>query len=175
VLFVIDSAYAEFVREKDYEDGAALVDAYPNVVTLRTFSKIHGLAALRLGWGYFPAHVVDVLNRVRGTFNVSAPAQAAGVAALQDMDFVRKTADMAEAGRAQVSAGLADLGIRALPSVTNFILAEFGEKAEEIRLALREKGVFVRQMGAYGLPRFLRVSLGTAEENEILLKALRSG
>jgi histidinol-phosphate aminotransferase len=172
VLLVIDAAYAEFVDEKDYEDGRALVDAYPNVVTLRTFSKIHGLAGLRLGWGYFPAEIAGVINRVRGPFNVSLPAQAVGIAALSDKDFVKKSAALAKEGRVWLIKEMQKLGLKVYPSVANFLLIEFGPKAEQVRLALKESGIFVRQMGAYNLPECLRITVGTAEDNEILMAAL---
>lgn len=173
VLLVIDSAYAEFVEEKDYEDGRALVDAYPNVVMLRTFSKIHGLAALRLGWGYFSPEVAGVINRVRGPFNVNAPAQAAGIAALTDDVFVQKSIGLAREGRAYLTAQLQELGFKVYPSVGNFLLADFGLNAENIRLALKETGIFIRQMGAYGLPHCLRITVGTAEDNEAVVEALQ--
>ncbi len=172
VLLAIDAAYAEFVKADNYGDGKALVDAAPNTVMLRTFSKIHGLAALRLGWGYFPAEVAGVINRVRGPFNVSVPAQAAGIAALQDADFIRQTIEMTDAGRDFLSSGLEALGYKVWPSVGNFILVDFGPRAEEIRLALKDRGIFVRQMGAYGLPQCLRITIGTAEDNGALVEQL---
>ncbi len=173
VLLVIDAAYAEFVEEENYEDGRALVDTCPNVVMLRTFSKIHGLAALRLGWGYFPEAIADVINRIRGPFNVSVPAQAAGVAALGDKEFIQKSIEMAKAGRMFLANELQKLRFKVYPSVGNFVLAEFGDDAEKIRLSLRDKGIFVRQMGAYQLPTCLRVTVGTQEDNQILVNALQ--
>jgi len=173
VLLVIDSAYAEFVEAADYDDGRALVDAYPNVVMLRTFSKVYGLAGLRLGWGYFPPAVADVLNRVREPFNVNVPAQAAGIAALADKDFVRRSVALARDGRIFLTGALTAMGLTVYPSVTNFLLVKFGAKAEDIRLSLRDQGVFVRQMGAYGLPETLRISIGTAEDNSQLISALK--
>lgn len=173
ILLVIDAAYAEFVDAPDYDDGRALVDAAQNTVMLRTFSKIHGLAALRLGWGYFPTDVAGVLNRVRGAFNVSAPSQAAGVAALADKDFIARTLDVTNAGRQQIYDGLTALGVHFWPSVGNFILARFGDRSEDIRLRLKENGVFIRQMGAYNLPDCLRISIGTAPENARLLAELQ--
>lgn len=174
ILLVVDSAYAEFVEEKDYEDGRALVDAYPNVVMLRTFSKIHGLAGLRLGWGYFSPDVAGVINRVRGPFNVNAPAQAAAIAALADDGFVQKSIELAREGRAFLTAGLQGPGVKVYPSVGNFLLVDFGPNAENIRLALKEKGIFVRQMGAYNLPHCLRITVGTAEDNETVVAELRN-
>lgn len=173
VLLVVDAAYAEFVTAKDYEDGRALVDAADNTVMLRTFSKIHGLAALRLGWGYFPASIAGVINRVRGPFNVSVPAQMAGIAALNDKDFIKKTIEMTDAGRAFLTKELTALGLKVFPSVGNFILVEFGDKAEDIRLALKERGIFIRQMGAYALPRCLRITVGVTEDNDHLISQLK--
>lgn len=172
VLLVIDSAYAEYVEEKDYDDGQALVDAYPNVAMLRTFSKIHGLAGLRLGWGYFSPEVAGVLNRMRGPFNVNAPAQAAGVAALGDRDFMRKSVAVAREGRRFLTEKLQGMGLKVYPSVANFILVEFGPEAENVRLALKDKGIFVRQMGVYNLPTCLRITIGAAEDNEQLTAEL---
>jgi len=173
VLLVVDAAYAEFAQVPDYEDGRALVDGGNNTVMLRTFSKIYGLAALRLGWGYCPPDVAGVINRVRGAFNVSAPAQAAGIAALEDKAFIQKTIDMTNAGRTQLSDGLSALGFKVWPSVTNFILVRFGERAEDIRLGLKQQGIFIRQMGAYNLPDHLRITVGTRDDNARLLSALR--
>lgn len=172
ILLIIDSAYAEFVEEEDYTDGRDIVDAHPNTVMLRTFSKIHGLAGLRLGWGYFPEEIAGVLNRIRGTFNISLPAQAAGVAALNDYEFMLRTVTLAREGRAYLGKELEALGIKVSPSVCNFLLVEFGPKAEDIRLQLKEQGIFVRQMGSYNLPDHLRVSTGTEAENKRLIKGL---
>lgn len=172
VLIVLDAAYAEFVEDKDYADGAEFVTAHENVVMLRTFSKIHGLAALRLGWGYFPIEIAGAINRVRGPFNTSVPAQIAGIAALQDDAFVAKTISLTKSGLQQLHEGLNRLGFKTLPSAGNFILVHFGPKAEEIRIALRDRGIFIRQMGAYGLPEHLRITVGLAEDNTRLLAAL---
>lgn len=169
VLLIIDSAYAEFVDDPSYDDGASLVSSTKNTVMLRTFSKAYGLAALRVGWGYFPADVASVLNRIRGTFNVNMPAQMAAVAALEDDDFVRQTLDAVGAGRRMLSKGLEKLGLQVYPSVCNFLLVEFGGHAEQVRLALKEKNIFVRQMGAYNLPECLRITVGTEGENDRLL------
>lgn len=173
VLLVVDAAYAEFVDDPDYEDGSGLVSEGNNTVMLRTFSKIYGLAALRLGWGYFPLEVAGVINRIRGAFNVSAPAQAAGIAALADTAFLQKTVDMTTFGRKQLTEGLKALGFKVWPSVTNFILVEFGDRAEDIRLNLKSQGIFIRQMGAYNLPTCLRITVGTQDDNARLLAAVK--
>lgn len=174
VVIVIDAAYAEFVNDPQYEDGRRLVDARPNVVMLRTFSKIHGLAALRLGWGYFSPEIADIVNRVRGPFNVSVPAQAAGIAALADDDFIKRTVAMTNEGRDYLTRELTALGYKVYPSVGNFILVRFGDNAEDIRLILKNKGIFVRQMGAYNLPDCLRITIGLPEDNHTLVSMLKS-
>jgi histidinol-phosphate aminotransferase len=130
VLLVLDAAYAEFVRRNDYESGIELVSTFGNVVMTRTFSKIHGLAGLRLGWAYCPAHVADVLNRIRGPFNVSAPALAAGAAAITDKSFVEAAATHNETWLSWLAAELAALGLTVTPSVGNFVLMHFPDAAE---------------------------------------------
>ncbi len=164
VLIVIDAAYAEFVGKKDYSSGDELVAKHPNVVVLRTFSKIFGLAALRLGWALCSAEVADVLNRVRGPFNVSAPAQAAGIAALADRGFIKRSRAHNDKWLPWLIKSLKELGVRTYPSVGNFVLADFGDNAERVRLALKSRGVLVRQMGAYGLSQCLRITVGSAAD-----------
>ncbi|MCR9221720.1 MAG: histidinol-phosphate transaminase [Alphaproteobacteria bacterium] len=174
VLLVLDSAYAEYVREPGYGDGRALVDAGENVVMLRTFSKIYGLAALRLGWAYAPASILEALNRLRSPFNVNAAAQAAGVAAVRDQDFVeRAVADNAEQLR-RMTQSLTQLGLEVPPSVCNFTLAGFkdAETAQAANRFLLARGVIPRMVAAYGLPRYLRISIGTKEEVTRCLDAL---
>src|SRR5499433_3137538 len=125
VLLVLDAAYAEYVRRNDYEAGIELVATSENVVMCRTFSKIHGLAAVRLGWMYGPAHVVDAVNRIRGPFNVSAPASAAGIAAIQDVEHVECAVAHNEKWRAWLTVEIGKLGLDVTPSVANFILIHF--------------------------------------------------
>ena len=173
VLLVIDGAYAEYMEGVEgYSDGANLVDGYPNVAVTKTFSKIYGLAALRLGWAYADPEIIDILNRVRGPFNVSSVAQTLGIKALKDQDFVRKSVQSNAENRTWLSEELQDLGLKIRPSGGNFLLAHIGEKAEAMRLALKAQGIFVRQMGAYGLPEYLRISIGTAEECWVLRDAV---
>jgi histidinol-phosphate aminotransferase len=175
VLLILDAAYAEFVKTNDYESGIAMVAEHENVVMTRTFSKIHGLAALRLGWAYAPQHVVDVLNRIRGPFNVSAAALAAGVAAIEDQSFM----DRAEAFNTEwldwLTRETKALGLEVTPSVGNFLLVHFkGKKsAPEADAFLLENGIVVRRMDAYGLPSALRISVGTEEANQHLIKTLK--
>lgn len=176
VILVIDSAYAEFMEEQDYEDGAALVEENNNVVMTRTFSKIYGLAALRLGWGYFPSSIADALNRIRGPFNVTLPAQAAGVAALEDDDFVDANRKHNRAEREKLYAAFENFGLDYTPSHGNFVLVRFPEErglcADDIQAYLREGGVIVREMGPYKLGDCLRISIGERQANEKLVALL---
>jgi histidinol-phosphate aminotransferase len=163
-LLVIDAAYAEYVSAPGYDPGTRLVEARDNVVMTRTFSKIHGLAALRLGWAYGPAHVIDVLNRVRGPFNVAAPAIAAGAASVADREWLARAAVLNEVWRDWLAKRLAAAGVPCVPSHGNFLLAHFGEtgpaSAPEADAWLKARGIIVRRMEGYGLPGHLRISIG---------------
>jgi histidinol-phosphate aminotransferase len=176
VLLAIDAAYAEFVNRNDYQPGVALVDGADNVVMLRTFSKIYALAGLRLGWAYCPPAVADMLNRVRGPFNVSAPALAAGVAAVEDVEALERARSHNEAWLPWFSERVAALGISLTPSVANFVLARFADEgsrnADAAFAFLQSRGILTRQMGAYGLPRHLRITIGTGPEMEAVAKTL---
>jgi len=176
VLLVLDAAYAEYVRRNNYESGIELVATSDNVVMCRTFSKVHGLAALRLGWLYGPAHVVDAVNRVRGPFNVSAPASAAGIAAIQDTEHVERSVAHNEKWRAWLTAEIGKLGLEVTPSAANFILIHFpranGKSAVEADKALTSRGLILRQVGAYGLPNALRMSVGSEEANRLAVATL---
>lgn len=174
ILLAVDAAYSEYVDLPDYSDGRELVDDYENVVMLRTFSKIFGLASLRLGWCYAPAAVVDALNRVRSPFNVSVPAQAAGLAALADREHIALTIDTNTEQLRRLTGALAQLGIASPPSVGNFVLAKFrdADMAKRANAYLMEHGVIVRSVAAYGLAECLRMTVGTAAENDRLLAAL---
>jgi histidinol-phosphate aminotransferase len=175
VLVVLDNAYAEYVDRADYPQGFDLVDRHPNVVVTRTFSKIYGLAGLRLGWCYASAPVADVLNRVRGPFNISQAAIACGVAAVEDQDFIRRSAAHNKEWRVWTSAELGKLGLTVLPSQGNFVLVDFQRQgAEKMRQALKERGILVRQMNAYDLPNYLRITIGTGEEMREVVDALRN-
>ena len=177
VLLVLDAAYAEYVRRNDYESGIELVSTSNNVVMTRTFSKIHGLAALRLGWAYCPLHVADVLNRIRGPFNVSAPAIAAGVAAMADQAFVETAVAHNEIWLPWLTEEITKLGLKVTPSVGNFLLIHFPADAAHNAAAadayLSENGFVLRRMDAYGLPGALRLTVGTEEANRALAAVLR--
>ncbi len=176
VLLVIDDAYAEYADQPDYSSGEELVEQYENVVMLRTFSKIYGLSALRLGWAYAPKHVVDVLHRVRGPFNVSAPAIEAGIAAVRDIDFVKKTREFNNQQLAWLSAELKKLGLTVYPSIANFVLIGFKDAAtaSAVSAHLMEHGLIIRDVVAYGLPDALRISIGLEEDNRAVVAALKS-
>lgn len=175
VLLVLDAAYAEFVRSNDYESGIALVSEYENVVMTRTFSKIFGLAALRLGWLYGPAHVVDVLNRIRGPFNVTTGAIAAGVAAMEDQAFVEAAIAHNAKWLPWLTERIAKLGITVTPSVGNFLLLNFPKEkpAPAADAFLQEHGIIARRMDAYGLPGALRLTIGDEEANHAVVAALK--
>jgi histidinol-phosphate aminotransferase len=174
VLLVIDAAYAEYVGRDDYEPGAALGAAHDNVVMTRTFSKIFGLAALRLGWAYCPPAVADVLNRVRGPFNVAAPAQAAAVAALDDADHIARARAHNDRWLPWFRDALAALGFESAPSVGNFILVRFPTEADAAAACdhLNARGIIPRRMGAYGLGDCLRITIGLEEEMRAVVDAL---
>jgi histidinol-phosphate aminotransferase len=175
-LLVIDAAYAEYVTAADYEPGTRLVDAAPNTVMTRTFSKIHGLAALRLGWAYCPLDVAQVLHRVRGPFNVTAPALAAGVAAIEDEAFADRSRQHNERWRAWLAERLRALGLVVPESAGNFVLVRFPEdprrNADAALRHLNARGVIPRRMAGYGLPDSLRISIGLEEDMRLVADAL---
>src|SRR6266568_802487 len=176
VLFVLDAAYAEYVRRNDYEAGIELVATCENVVMCRTFSKIHGLAALRLGWLYGPAHVVDAINRIRGPFNVNSPAMAAGIAALEDGAHLEAARAHNEKWLAWLTAEIRSLGLEVTPSIANFVLIHFpetrGRTAADADAFLTRRGLILRRVKAYKLPNDLRMSVGTEEANRLAVTAL---
>jgi len=174
VLLVIDSAYAEYVTRPDYDPGVTLVDATDNTVMTRTFSKVFGLGGMRIGWCYAPPAVVDVLNRVRGPFNVSVPAQVAAIAALAEPGWVEKVCSHNAEWRPKLAAGLSAAGIKIWPSEGNFVLADFAapEKSMAADAFLRKRGIIVRDVRGYGLPNCLRITVGTGEEVQAAIEGL---
>jgi histidinol-phosphate aminotransferase len=177
VLLVLDAAYAEYVRRNDYESGIELVATSDNVVMTRTFSKIHGLAALRLGWMFGPAHVVAAVNRVRGPFNVATPAIAAGIAAIEDHEHQQRAREHNTRWLGFLTHEIAKLGLDVTPSVANFLLIHFpeerGRTAQDANDFLTARGLVLRQVGAYKLPNALRMTVGTEESNRLVVAALR--
>ncbi len=172
VVVVIDEAYHEYVREPAYASALDWCQAYPNVLVTRTFSKAYGLAGLRIGYGVAHPDLADVLNRVRQPFNVNSAALAAAQAALEDSDYLARSVALNQAGMRQLQAGFERLGLTYIPSVGNFISFELPMDAGEVYQRLLRQGVIVRPVANYDMPRHLRVSIGTEDENQRFLAAL---
>jgi histidinol-phosphate aminotransferase len=175
VLLVIDAAYGEYVTAEDYDDGLKLAVNADNVVVTHTFSKIHGLAALRLGWLYAPRAICDVLNRIRGPFNTSAIQQAVGAAAIADREHLAASVGHNTKWRDWLTREIRALGLRVDDSVANFVLIHFAPGAKNAAAAdkfLCARGVILRQVAGYGLPDSLRLTIGTEEANRAVVAAL---
>lgn len=172
VVVVLDEAYFEYVEEEHYPNGLERLERYPNLVVTRTFSKIHGLAGLRIGYGISNPVIADVLNRVRQPFNANSVALAAAEAALDDVDYIEDSKSFNTTGLAQIAEGLERLGLEYVPSVGNFLTFRAGPKAADIYQGLLREGVIVRPLAGYKLPEHLRVTVGLPEENERFLAAL---
>jgi histidinol-phosphate aminotransferase len=174
VLLVLDAAYAEYVRRNDYSCGLELVAISDNVVMTRTFSKIYGLAGLRLGWLYGPHHVCEAINRIRGPFNVNGPAIAAGIAALADSEHLERAVAHNETWLPWLSHEIEALGVAVTPSVGNFLLMHFErpQTALEADTFLSDHGLILRQLAAYGLPNCLRLTIGSESANRHLIAVL---
>jgi histidinol-phosphate aminotransferase len=177
ILLVLDAAYAEYVARNDYEAGIELVATTNNTVMTRTFSKIHGLAALRIGWAYCPPGVADTLNRIRGPFNMSSPAIAAGAAAMEDERHMQEAKAHNDKWLAYTVERLRAMGLEVTPSVANFVLIHFPEGGKKTAAGadeyLKSKGVIVRKVGAYGFPNALRMTIGSESDNKRALEALQ--
>lgn len=178
VALVLDGAYAEYVLANDYEAGIELVATTDNTIMTRTFSKIYGLASLRIGWMFAPEAVVDVINRIRGPFNLSGPAIAAGTAAIKDLAHRDSSAAHNAEWLSWLTEALTALGLKVTPSVANFILVHFDKDgavtADAANAYLLEQGIIVRQVGSYGLPDCLRITIGSEEEMRAVAEALRA-
>ena len=172
VIVVVDEAYYEYVSEAQYPDTIPWVARFPNLVVTRTFSKVHGLAGLRVGYGVSNVPMADLLNRVREPFNVNSLALAAAEAALADGQHVADSLAMNSAGMRQLIQGLDDLSLTYIPSVANFITFDVGRPAAPVYEALLRQGVIVRPIANYGMPNHLRVTVGRPQENERFLEAL---
>jgi histidinol-phosphate aminotransferase len=177
VILVLDAAYAEYVQRNDYEAGIELVATSENVVMCRTFSKIHGLAAVRLGWMYGPPHIVDALNRVRNPFNVNTPAMKAGIAAIEDSAHVQTSIAHNTRWLAWLTDEIGKLGLAVTPSVANFVLIHFpdrkGRTAADADAFLTKRGLILRRVAGYGLPNALRLTVGTEGANRLVVQALK--
>lgn len=176
VVVVLDEAYNEYLAPENQYDSIAWVRQYPNLLVSRTLSKAYGLAGLRVGFGIAQPAITDLLNRIRQPFNVNSMAQAAAVAALNDAAFLEKSAKLNAAGYSQLVRAFEELGLQYLPSYGNFVLVKVGDDdnaGARINLALLKQGVIVRPVGNYGLPQWLRVSIGLPEENAAFVEALK--
>ena len=173
VLVVLDEAYNEYLPRDRQMETASWLASLPNLIVSRTFSKAYGLAALRIGYGLMHPDIAAMLNRVRQPFNVNALAQAAALAALADTDYVAQSHAVNLQGMRQLENGFVALGLAFIPSFGNFICVKVGDAAR-VNLALLRRGVIVRPVANYGLPEFLRVTVGTSAENARFLDALRS-
>ncbi len=170
VVLVIDEVYVEFARRPDFPDSLALISERPATILLRSFSKLYGLAGLRVGYGIGSAEMTDLLERARHPFNVNSLAEAGACAALDDHEHVRRTLEMNAEGVDYLTQELTDMGYEVFPTDTNFILVRMGEGFDD---SLLKKGVIVRPMGGFGLTEHVRISIGLPEENEKLIKALQ--
>ena len=176
VVLVLDGAYAEFCSDPRFEDGLDLARTAENVIVTRTFSKIHGLAALRVGWGYAPSHIIEPIERIRPPFNTSIPGQEAAVVALFDDDFQARSLALVEQWRPWLTQQLGGLGLEVTPSAANFVLATFpttpGKTAREAEAFLASKGYLVRAVANYGLPNAIRITVGLEEQNRAVVEHL---
>jgi histidinol-phosphate aminotransferase len=173
VIVVLDEAYFEYVEHPDYPDGVSLLNEFPNLIVARTFSKVYGLAGLRVGYSLSSAAIADLLNRIRPPFNVNSLALAAAEAALADDDHLRKTVQLNRDGMCQLEDGFRDLKLSFIPSAGNFVCFEVGD-AKRVNDALLRQGVIVRPIANYGMPKHLRVTIGLPEENARFLTALKT-
>lgn len=174
VLVVLDEAYGEYVEAGALPDGLDFLDRFPNVIVSRTFSKAYGLAALRVGYAFAHPDITNVLNRVRQPFNVNALALRAAVAALGDQDFVARSRTQNAAGMQHIIEGLKAMGLSWIPSRGNFLAINVGRESLPVYNALLRQGVIVRPVANYGMPDFLRVTIGSPSENERFLAALQA-
>ncbi len=177
VVIVLDEAYTEYLSPAQRYDALAWVAQYPNLIVSRSFSKAYGLAGLRIGFGIAQPGLTDLMNRLRQPFNVNSLAQAAAIAALQDEAFLKKSAEINTQGYRQLTTAFDQMGIAYVPSVGNFVLFRAGDEENagaKVNLALLKQGIIVRPVGNYGLPQWLRVSIGLPEENEAFIIALKS-
>lgn len=176
VILVLDAAYAEYVRSNDYEAGIELVSNTKNVLMTRTFSKIYGLASLRVGWCYGPPEMIDAMNRIRGPFNLNSAAIAAGSASMLDGAYLEETISYNVKWLEWVSEEVTKLGLVVTPSVANFVLIHFtdekGKTAADADAFLTNRGLILRAVGSYGLPNALRMSIGTENANRLVVEAL---
>ena len=174
ILVGIDEAYAEFVSDPDFLSGVSLIDEFPNVATIRTFSKIYGLAGMRIGYTIAHPDIVSMAQRVRPLFNVNTLAQLGAMAALEDREFVSLSAQRNAKERRKFSTALEEIGWRVIPSETNFIFADTGTDAQSVAAVAKDAGYIIRPGTPWGFPTFVRISLGTPEQNQRLTALLKT-
>ena len=173
VVVVLDEAYFEYVTAADYPNGLELIDRHPNLVVTRTFSKIHGLASLRIGYAVASPAITDLLNRVRQPFNTSSFAQAAALAALEDDGHARRSREVNHRQLLRFADVCADLGLETISSVGNFLTVKFGGPCDKIHTKLLQRGIIVRPLANYGMPKHLRITIGRPQEMDLLSAALK--
>ena len=176
VVVVIDEAYNEFLTPEQQYNAVDWVKRFPNVIVSRSFSKAYGLAGLRIGYGIAQNNLTDLLNRIRQPFNVNSLAQAAAIAALADTEFLQKCYEVNRAGYLQLTQAFDQMGLQYLPSSGNFVLVKVGDAPDagaKVNLELLKAGIIVRPVGNYGLPQWLRISIGLPEENQAFIHALK--
>lgn len=174
ILVVFDSAYSHFATKEDYTDGLEFVRSCYPMIVLQTFSKIYGLAGLRVGFGAAPESIIKSILRVKEPFNVNSIAQAAAAAAITDKVHVEHSKQENTEGRKQLYKALTEIGLPYVESMSNFVLVEFGSRAKQVYEELLTQGVIVRYGEIWGMPEHIRISIGTHEENTILIEAIRS-
>ncbi|MEB0162742.1 aminotransferase class I/II-fold pyridoxal phosphate-dependent enzyme, partial [Glaciimonas sp. CA11.2] len=177
IVVVLDEAYNEYLPPELQYESIAWVRQYPNLLVSRTMSKAYGLAGLRIGFGIAQPAITDLLNRIRQPFNVNSLAQAAAVAALNDKPFLQRSAEINAAGYAQLTAAFDDLKLSYVPSFGNFVMVKVGDDVDagsRVNMALLKQGIIVRPVGNYGLPQWLRITIGLPHENAAFIAALKS-
>jgi histidinol-phosphate aminotransferase len=173
IVVVVDEAYIEFAKDPNCLSGLTALDRDRPVVTLRTFSKVYGLAGLRVGYGVMPKSLAEILNRVRPPFNVNALAQTAAVAALEDHEFIQRTIAAVHQGLEFLAKALDKMGVTYFPTETNFFLIDIKGEADDLFEAMLRQGVIVRSMRSYGYPHYIRINVGLPEENRRFIEALQ--
>ncbi len=173
IIVALDEAYIEFISDKDIAQGLELMSEHPLLFVLRTFSKLYGLAGLRIGYGFASGEVIDYMNRVRQPFNANTLAQAAAIAALDDSEFVSRTLKVVKDGLEYLYGNLDKMGLEYLPTQTNFFLIKVPGGGKELYEQMLKQGVIIRAMDSYGLPDYVRINVGLPEENERFVKTLK--
>ncbi len=173
VLVVLDEAYYEYARGGDYPESLDLLDEFDNIIILRTFSKAYGMAGLRIGYAISNKDIIGYLNRVRGPFNTNTGAQVAAIAALEDQEFIEKSVQSNNQGKEYLYSAFEEMGLEYIPTHANFLMVKINISSSEVFKALLKKGVIIRSADIYGMDDWIRVTIGTCEENEIFVKALK--